>query len=91
MTKLKKPVRREAHIRGKDYILELHPGYMTFRLKGRRTALNLPLETALARAETLVMKESAARALSGLTRMVVAHQRRVTHAQAREQWVKEQR
>lgn len=38
MTQLTKPVRREtaATTRGRALIVELHPGYMTLREKGRR-------------------------------------------------------
>lgn len=43
MTQLTKPVRREtaATTRGRSLIVELHPGYMTLREKGRRFKMSV--------------------------------------------------
>ena len=49
MTTLTRPVRRETGVvfKGRPLIVEIHPGYLTLREKGRRHVVTLDYRTAL--------------------------------------------
>lgn len=57
-----KPVRRETAVvyRGRPLIVEIHPGYLKLREKGRRTSVSLDYRTALEVAYKILWKQEQA-------------------------------
>lgn len=60
MTTVTRPVRREtaACYRGRPLVVELHPGYLELREKGKRQAVTLDYHTALEVGYKLLARQS---------------------------------